>query len=139
MLAFPVPRAMSKFVPMLLVVSLLNGCAGIPPGSCARGAVSRLYLGVDTPLGEVTPAQWDVFVADVVTPHFPEGFTVYDGRGQWRSSHGELVTEHTRIVEFVHDGTPQQVARVRTLADDYKRSFRQQSVLVTQAPSVYCF
>ena len=42
-------------------------------------------------------------------------------------------------MEFVHDGTPRQRARVRTVANDYKRHFNQQAVLVTQAPSSLCF
>ena len=130
---------MLKGAVSLLAAGVLCACAARPVSSCSDGAISRLYFGLDTPAGEVTREQWETFVSDVVTPRFPDGFTVIEGRGQWRTSHGDLVTEHTRIVEFLHDGTPAQSARVRLLADDYKRSFRQQSVLVTQAPSTFCF
>ena len=110
-----------------------------PSRPCANGAISRLYLGTDTPAGAVTEAQWHAFVADTVTPRFPDGFTVIDGHGQWRDDRGHLVRESTRIVEFVHDGTSDPRARVQAVAGEYKRTFSQQSVLVTQAPSVLCF
>ena len=119
---------------------LLGACASTAHApACATGAVSRLYLGLETPAGEVTDTQWQTFVTNRVTPRFPEGFTVIDGHGQWRDGNGQVVRESTRILEFVHDGTPEPGARVQSVASDYKRTFSQHSVLVTQAPSSYCF
>lgn len=110
-----------------------------PVEGCSTGTISRLYLGQETPAGTVTDEQWKTFVADVMTPRFPAGFTVLDGRGQWRDRQGGLIHEPTRIVEFVHDGTPQQRALVRGVASAYKHRFSQQSVLVTQMPTTLCF
>jgi Protein of unknown function (DUF3574) len=133
-------RAFVASMTSLASATALVACSTVAsPDWCANGAIARLYLGLDTPAGEVTDEQWRAFVADVMTPQFPEGFTVIDGQGQWRNGRGDLVRESTRIVEFVHDGTPRQRERVRTVANDYKRYFNQQAVLVTQAPSSLCF
>ena len=38
-------------------------------------------------------AAWDAFLADTVTPRFPDGLTVLDARGQWRDSEGLIGKE----------------------------------------------
>ena len=35
--------------------------------------------------GPLSDAEWAGFAAEVVTPNFPDGFTVMDGEGQWRN------------------------------------------------------
>ena len=124
---------------LTMVLSLVAYDPDAPVDGCAAGATSRLYFGLDTPAGALTDEQWQSFVVDIVTPRFPAGFTVFDGRGQWRDPQGELIHEPTRIVEFVHDGTQQQQAAVRNVASAYKHRFNQQSVLVTQMPTSLCF
>ena len=136
----PVTRVFITTTIALATATALAACGPFTrPDSCADGAISRLYFGMDTPAGAVTDEQWQAFVDDVMTQRFPGGFTVIDGRGQWRDGRGQLIHEPTRIVEFVHDGTPQQRAHVRAVASDYKLHFSQQAVLVTQAPSSVCF
>jgi len=33
----------------------------------------------------LTDAEWLEFAARTITPNFPDGFTVFDGEGQWRN------------------------------------------------------
>ena len=106
--------------------------------SCSDGVVSRLYMGLTTPVGEVTEAQWRAFVAEAVTPRFPGGFTELQAQGHWRDDRGVITEEGTRIVEIVHGGEPPSRERVREVAADYKHRFAQQSVLITQAQSFHC-
>jgi Protein of unknown function (DUF3574) len=122
-----------------LFIATLAGCeVELPLQSCTAGTLSRMYLGQDTPTGAVTPAQWERFVTEVVTPQFPGGFTVIDATGQWRDKDGSIKHEDTRVLEIVHDGSPQRQARVRALAHAYKRTFAQQSVLLSQMPTLQC-
>lgn len=107
--------------------------------ACREGVVSRLYLGQSTTVGDVTEAQWRAFVTDVVTPHFPDGFTELAGHGRWRDERGTHIEEQTRIVEVVHDGSRAMLDRVTAVATDYRVRFAQQSVLVTQARAFHCF
>ena len=46
--------------------------------SCSSAAASR---GVS----RLTDAEWTEFAARTITPNFPDGFTVFDGDGQWRN------------------------------------------------------
>jgi len=77
---------------------LLAGCAESPgpippaaPYTCRLPAeeqmlVAELFFsrGIDgrEPL---TDAEWAEFAAQTITPDIPDGFTVFDGEGQWRN------------------------------------------------------
>src|SRR5690348_10330210 len=40
----------------------------------------------------LTDGEWSVFAAEILSPNFPEGFTSYDGDGQWRNQRtGQIV------------------------------------------------
>lgn len=132
-------RPLQKSLLTTLFVASLAGCeVELPLQTCTAGTLSRMYLGQDTPTGAVTPVQWQRFVTDVVTPHFPGGFTVIDAKGQWREVDGSIKHEDTRVLEIVHDDSPLVQARVRALAYAYKRTFSQQSVLMSQLPTLQC-
>jgi Protein of unknown function (DUF3574) len=135
----PLRGAIQRSLLGTLFVATLAGCeVELPLQSCTAGTLSRMYLGQDTPTGSVTPAQWQRFVTEVVTPQFPGGFTVIDAKGQWRDVDGSIKHEDTRVLEIVHDGSPQIQVRVRALAHAYKRTFAQQSVLMSQLPTLQC-
>jgi len=107
--------------------------------TCTEGAVSRIYFGQSTPWGDVTEAEWRVFVGKTLVPRFSSGFTELRGRGHWSDTPGSTVEEETRVIEVAHDGSPQARARVEGVAADYRRQFAQQSVLVTQSQALQCF
>lgn len=137
-------RKQSKAAAALVLASLgaaavAVGTASIGDSSCSRGTVSRLYLGQSTPTGVVTEAQWRDFVTEAVTRRFPDGFTELQAQGRWRDGRGTVLEELTRIVEVAHDGSGSARERIRGIAADYRRRFAQQSVLVTQLPSLHCF
>ncbi len=71
------------------------------------------------------------FLAREITPRFPDGLTVSDARGQWRSgAGGAIVHEPTKRVEIVLSGTPDDQARLDAVVKAYKRKFHQHSVTV---------
>lgn len=122
-----------------LLMSVLGACSqhdAVDP--CFIGQISRVYLGQQTPSGAISDPDFQQFITDVVTPKFPSGFTLLSGEGQWRGKSGEMHREATRVLEIAHDHNPYTRARVHDLANDYKRRFAQQSVLVTQVPSYQC-
>jgi hypothetical protein len=88
-----------------------------------------LYMGRGIPGGGVvSDSAWDDFLATVVVPAFPDGFTVLDGRGQWRSPQGEIVSEPTRILIVLRD--PQAAeSTVTAVAAGYRIRFHQDAVL----------
>ena len=128
-----------RFPIAALILAAVYGCAmPAADGHCASGVTTRLYLGQDTPAGAVTDAQWERFVEESVTPQFPEGFTVMQGQGRWRSAAGILHQEDTRVIEIVHEDSAMSHTRVREVGAAYKRRFAQQAVLVAQAPTLQC-
>lgn len=94
----------------------------------------RLYFGRAIPGGgTVSQADWDAFLADVVTPRFPAGLTVWRADGQWRDESGVVVREESFVLELVHPAGPRFDAAVREIAAEYKRRFRQEAVMRVQS------
>jgi Protein of unknown function (DUF3574) len=106
--------------------------------SCSAQTVFRAYFGFDTPNGPVSEAAWQAFVDAEVSPRLPAGFTVLSAQGQWRGDDGVIRREDSRVLEVLGaDEVPLRQA-LATLAGRYKQRFRQQAVLVTQAPLRVC-
>jgi hypothetical protein len=79
----------------------------------------------------VTEARWDRFVAAEIAPRFPNGFTVLDGKGQWRDpQRGRPVRERSKLVILVTADDEAARDHISAIASAYKRRFRQQSVAV---------
>jgi hypothetical protein len=92
--------------------------------------VAELFFGRTiagrAPLSE---AEWADFTATTIARHFPDGFTVADGSGQWRNPHtGAIARESTKILIVAADPRPDLAARLTAVIDDYRVRFRQQSV-----------
>jgi hypothetical protein len=120
--------------------ALLAGCAApagqpAPPESCLlpaqhRMLVAELFFGRDikgrAPLSD---GEWAEFTAQTITPNFPDGFTVFDGAGQWRNPRtGHIARDPTKILLIAAPRTPDLAPRLSTVIDAYKARFHQQSV-----------
>lgn len=130
----------------LLLFLAAAGCAVAPPP--AVGPVpdtvslerSELVFGRRRPDGAiVTDAEWRAFVAEYVTPRFPNGFTVLDATGQYRDRAGRIVTEPTKILLIVHPPDAPVRASIQALREVYRRLFDQDSVLLISAPAQAAF
>jgi hypothetical protein len=86
----------------------------------------------------VTEARWSRFLADEITPRFPDGLTVVDASGQWRAPGGKrIVRERSKLVIIAAAADAQD--KVDAIVDAYKRKFRQQSVGVVVRPACVSF
>lgn len=132
--------------PLLLLAAALASAAGCaarapsaPPGcACAGGMVeTRLFFGLARPDGRaVSAVEWAAFLADVVTPRFPDGLTVLDGHGQYRlPDRGEVRREETRVVVVVHPDDAASDAALEAIAGEYRRRFAERSVLRVDVPA----
>jgi len=102
--------------------------------------VVKLYFGEATRHGNVSTSAWSRFLRDAVTARFPDGFTVYDGYGQWMDTRSHaVVRERSKIVEIAAPDTPETRNKIEGLAETYKRRFHQQSVGIVTVPGCGAF
>ncbi len=119
------------------------GCAVGGDVACPEGMDSftelNVYFGLEKGSGEtVTEEEWQSFLADTVTPRFPDGLTVLDARGQWfDTDEGRLYRESTKVLNVLvpANAADDGVAAVRGISDTYKERFEQQAVFYTTLPA----
>jgi Protein of unknown function (DUF3574) len=88
----------------------------------------------------VSDAEWAAFVAEIITPNFPDGFSVFDGEGQWRNPQtGHIGREPTKILLVAVKRSPQLSGRLTAVIDAYKTRFNQRSVGVITRDSCAAF
>ena len=122
---------------LLVLLAMLAACApAVAVGPATEGMViERLFFGRSIPGGGVVAEEeWRTFVRDVVTPRFPDGFTVLRGEGQWRGADGGIAREDVVMVEIVRPAGAAGDAAVVEIAEEYKRRFRQEAVLRITLP-----
>ena len=83
-----------------------------------------LYFG----RAKVDEAAWRGFLAEVVTPRFPSGFTVLDGHGQWRQPGGRIIAEPSTVLVVVAEPGTATLASLEAIRAEYRRRFAQVSV-----------
>ncbi len=102
--------------------------------------IVQLYFG-QTVMGRPIPAkEWASFLADVVTPDFPDGLTAYDAYGQWRDP-GTKAIEHqkSKMVQIATPDTPEARQHVKDVAEAFKNRFAQKSVGIVTMPGCAVF
>jgi hypothetical protein len=128
-----------------LTLAALLATAACAPAIQSSGlqpvVTERLYFGrnVAQTLG-VTDSAWAVFVTDVVSAQLPNGFTFWAATGEWRGADGRSTREPSFVLEVVHPARSAATdAAIVAIITEYKRRFRQESVLrvVTAGRAAY--
>ena len=90
---------------------------------------TTLYFGLARPKGAVTELEWQLFLRDEVTSRFPDGLTVWEAEGQWRTPAGSIDHEQSKVLLLVHPDTAGARQSVLAVIEAYRKTFEQQSVL----------
>ena len=90
---------------------------------------TTLYFGLARPKGSVSELEWQIFLRDEVTKHFPAGLTVWEAQGQWRSPAGTIDHERSKVLLLVHPDTAAARQAIHAVVKAYRKTFEQQSVL----------
>ena len=119
---------------VVLLVVLAVACSQSGASSCPEGTEEfteyQLFMGRSGPTGEIVDDEaWETFLADTVTPHFPDGLTVLDGRGQWRGADGLIKKERSKLLVILASPGDDKIRLINEISDEYKRRFSQESVL----------
>ncbi|TCS12387.1 DUF3574 domain-containing protein [Caulobacter sp. BK020] len=124
---------------VLAGATLLCGCAGLTPAACpagqSPGRTAQLFFGRD--IGDqvgVSDADFARFVDEELTPRFPDGLTVLDAAGQWRSSAGPIVREPSKVVVLALPGRAGGEDRLEAVRTAYKARFSQEAVMIVTQP-----
>jgi hypothetical protein len=133
-------RALGGFAVTIgaLVLAMASGALPGASAGCFERVQERLFFGLDGPEGAITDAEWDSFVDSVVTPRFPAGLTVLEATGQWRGRDMRVNRESSRLVEIIHDRSRDASRRVTEIASEYKKRYRQESVLIARGRVEVC-
>lgn len=103
------------------------------PSPLAGYVLEELFFGESIKGGgSVSEAEWQKFLAEVVTPRFPHGLTVIDANGQWQEPDGVIAHEASKLVMIVYaddDSAAMRSARIEVIDSLYKARFNQESVL----------
>lgn len=135
------PRGRDAIAAMLalLVLATATGCATLRVSTCRAGEEpvisDTLYFGTAKPGGVVSAAEWQAFLAQDVTPRFPQGITSWTANGQWRSTTGELQHESSHVLQLVHPDTRDTELAVREVQSLYRKRFDQEAVLRVRVPA----
>ena len=126
---------LAVFAAMLAVLASVAASplrAGAPPcpAGTDRFTEYRLFFGRSKGAVEVvTDTAWREFLAEEITPRFPDGLTVLDAAGQWRDASGAMVRERSKLVIILAAPGEAGMRRTSEIAQAYKRAFSQESVL----------
>jgi len=127
-----------------VIATLAVGCASAPATNACRtdeqaAIVDSLYFGTAMPSGQVSAADWQQFLAEVITPRFPEGLTAWSAAGQWQNPSGELQKEDSYVLHVVHKDETKYETAVHEIVDAYKTRFRQEAVLRVRTATCISF
>ena len=117
------------------VASIPRPTGGAPAPSTPCGPKGRpftrttRYFGLTAGQSVISESDWKSFLAETVTPQFPDGLTVWEAKGQWRRADGRITRERAKVLLLVHEDTPAVRASLASLIDTYKQNFHQDSVL----------
>ena len=103
------------------------------PAGMKTATTAELFFGRNLGwTGQVSESDWRAFLDQEVTPRFPDGLSVSDVYGQWRSPAGAFVRQNTKALFIVLAGRPDEQQRLNLIRDAYKRRFHQQAVLLVE-------
>jgi hypothetical protein len=134
---------------LLAALGLLSACTqtGAPaqPPQVAASCTAplkpalevNLYFGREKPGGMVSEAEWAAFLAQEVTPRFPDGLSVINVAGQSRATASSSIgRERTKLLIVVVFDPPAHRAKVQAIVEAYNTRFSQ--IAVFQVEHAVC-
>ena len=113
---------------LIAVCLLFSGCA---VNRTAAWREYKVFCGMSSRNGEVTEAAWSRFCDRYVSAAFPDGYTVIDAAGCWRSGSKTTEKERAKIILIVAPADAGE--KVRSVARQYRKQFHQEAVLISSS------
>ena len=91
---------------------------------------TELFFGLSRASGpDVTEEEFQRFIDAEVTPRFPDGLTLFSGKGQFKDSSGAIVQENSKLLILLYVFNPESDQAIEAIRGEYKNEFQQESVL----------
>lgn len=130
------------FLTALLILSI-TACDRYTQFECADGLEPfnkvTLYFGMNTPEGEISDEEWTTFIDEIVTVQFPEGMTVYDSYGQWKTPEANIIREPGKVLVHLFELNTDKSAEIESVISAFKEQFDAQSVIHEQNKTCISF
>ena len=112
-------------------IALLAACL-LFCGCASKQAIWREYkvfCGMSSKNGEVSEKAWEDFCNKHVSAAFPDGYTVIDATGYWKSASFGTEKERSKIILILAPAEAR--SKVLSVADKYRKQFAQEAVLIS--------
>jgi Protein of unknown function (DUF3574) len=114
---------------VLLLAMLHAGCRTANIHSPTSMVRTELFFGLSRPSGpNISDAEFAAFLDEIVTPLFPDGYTVVPAEGRWRGA-GGTIREASRMLVILHPQGAEFDAKIEQIRASYKSRFKQEAVL----------
>lgn len=143
-------RLAPLLLPLLLGLSWVPemGWAGAPaPGASIASSTSpraapvpawlksELYFGAGLANGsQISPGAWAAFLAEVITPAFPDGLTVVQANGQMKGADGLIRRQPTWVVVILRPVGSAQDQKLGSLIRSFRSRFSGAEVMRVDIP-----
>lgn len=111
--------------------------ARVETKTAAKFYRTEIYFGRAKPNGtNVADAEWKDFLDDVVTPRFPDGFTILHATGQYQEKSGRIIAEPSLVLIVFYSAAAKRESRakIEEIRTAYLKRFDQESVLRVDLP-----
>ena len=102
---------------------LLSGCAMENVSACRE---YKIFCGMSSKNGEVSEEAWKRFCDKHVSAAFPDGYTVLESTGYWRTA-----KERAKVILIVAPADAKE--KVLSVAKQYRKDFDQSAVLISSS------
>ena len=113
---------------LLLCWAVFSGCA---VGKVSAWREYKVYCGMSSKHGDVSEEAWKRFCDKHVSSVFPDGYTVLDATGYWRSGPDVTAKERSKIILIVAPADARE--KVESVARRYRKEFDQEAVLISSS------
>jgi hypothetical protein len=139
------------FLPISMCSAVMTGCVtSSPPGAAHAGcggvsgsalwARTELYFGMGKPDNTFTTNdEYQHFIDEQVSPRFRDGFTVFEGRGQYLDPKGRMWREPTKVLVLMYPPDASKSTAIDQIRNAYKTEFRQEAVLRVDGTTCVAF
>jgi hypothetical protein len=125
---------------LVALVAGFNAARAQPALQCTGAQKSWVVAELLFSREHVSEARWARFLADDVTPRFPDGLTVIDAKGQWRAPGSDKIAkQRSKVVMIAMPPGADNDARLQQIVEAYKARFKQQSVGLVVRPACVSF